>query len=423
LNTLINKSKSIYYGWYILAAAIVLLTYQSVAFVYGMTAFMTPIATSLGWSYAQISLAATIRGLEVGALDPIAGIVVDRWPARRLMILGTIVFTAGVLLLSRATSLWVFYLAYIIMGLGGTFSFSMVPQTILARWFKKNIGKVSGILSMGFSLGGMFVPFIVTGIQAYGWRDMMMYLAFGTLILGLPLALVFRDRPEDYGLLADGAVPINDKVVHRDPVMGFKQVLKLRAFWLIGLASMLQMLAINALTIHIVPYLGSLGMTSTTAALSVTIFSAVALGIRLLYGFLADVIAKKYLMIFSCGVSAVALVMLSALDGKSFAAMVVFSVVYALGVAGSSAMRVPILRDYFGAGNFGTVFGWISVFTVIGGVTGAPLAGWVYDARGTYFPIWLVFAGLCAVAVVFLLMLPKPAAAKDLNVNTGRKHA
>jgi MFS family permease len=145
----------------------------------------------------------------------------------------------------------------------------------------------------------------------------------------------------------------------------------------------------------------------------VTIFSAVALGIRLLYGFLADIIPKKYLMVISCGISAIALVMLSALDGKSFAAMVVFSVVYALGVAGSSALRVPILRDYFGAGNFGTVFGWVSVFTVIGGVTGAPLAGWVYDARGTYFPIWLVFAGLCALAVIFLLMLPTPVSGKQ----------
>ncbi len=418
MNTLINKKKSIYYGWYILAAAIVLLTYQSVAFVYGMTAFMTPMAVSMGWTYAQISLAVTIRGVEVGALDPIAGIVIDRWPARRLMILGTLVFTAGVLLLSRATSLWVFYLSYVIMGLGGTFSFSMVPQTILARWFKKNIGKVSGILSMGFSIGGMFVPFIVTGIQAYGWRDMMMYLAFGTLILGLPLALVFRDRPEDYGMLADGAAPVDTSVAHREPSMTFKQVLKIRAFWLIGLAGMLQMLAVHALTIHIVPYLGSLGMNSTTAALSVTIFSAVALGIRLLYGFLADVIAKKYLMVISCGISAIALVMLSALDGKSFAAMVVFSVVYAFGVAGSSALRVPILRDYFGAGNFGTVFGWISVFTVIGGVTGAPIAGWVFDARGTYFPIWLVFAGLCALAVVFLLMLPTPVVTKPPILKT-----
>ena len=406
-----TKRRSLYFGWFILAGSVILLSYQSVTFVYGLTAFMTPIATSFGWTYAQISLATTIRGLEVGALDPIAGMIVDRWPARRLMILGTIVYALGVLVLSQATSLLVFYLGFLLMGLGGTFCYSMVPQTVLARWFKKNIGKVSGILTMGFSIGGLFVPLIVKGIEAYGWQDLMLYLAGGVVILGLPLSFLFRNRPEDYGLLADGVVPVSAAAPpDGDSIKGFKQVLRMRPFWLIGIAGMFQMTAVYALTIHIVPCLTSLGIDRSTAALSVMILSAVALGVRLLYGFLADIFAKKYIFAFSNAVTTVALVMLSFLNGSSFAAMVIFSVVYAFAVAGSTAMRVPITRDYFGAKNFGTVFGWISVFVVIGSVIGAPIAGWVYDTHDTYFPIWFIFAGFTAVGTVLLLLLPLPAA-------------
>jgi MFS family permease len=342
--------------------------------------------------------------------------LVDRWPARRLMVLGTVVYALGVIVLSQAANLVVFYLGFMIMGLGGTFCYSMVPQTVLARWFKKNIGKVSGILTMGFSIGGIFVPFIVKGIDAFGWRDLMLYLAFGVVILGLPLSLFFRNRPEDYGMLADGVVPSSVTASpDTDAIKGFKQVLKMRAFWLIGLAGMLQMLAVYALTIHIVPCLTSLGMTNTTAALSVTIFSAVALGVRLLYGFLADIFLKKYIYAFSTAITTVSLVMLSFLKGDSFSSLVFFSVVYAFAVAGSTAMRVPITRDYFGAKNFGTVFGWVSVFVVVGSVMGAPVAGLVYDTRGTYFPIWLIFAGLTALATVLLLMLPKPSVGKAYN--------
>jgi len=147
------------------------------------------------------------------------------------------------------------------------------------------------------------------------------------------------------------------------------------------------------------------------------------LGVRLLYGFLADIFAKKYIYAFSCGVTAVALVMLSFLNGDSFASLVIFSIVYAFAVAGSTTMRVPITRDYFGAKNFGTVFGWISVFVVIGSVAGAPVAGWVYDTRGTYFPIWLIFAGITVVAMVLLLMLPSPVAGKPLELKTGIQNA
>jgi sugar phosphate permease len=378
----------------------------------------------LGWTYAQISLATTIRGLQVGAMDPFVGMVVDRYPARRLMVMGTLTYAVGVVILSRATSLAVFYGGFLVMGLGGTFCYSMVPQTVLARWFKKNIGKVSGILTMGFSIGGIFVPFLVRGIDAFGWQRIMLYVALGSAALGLPLALLFRNRPEDYGLLADGAVPVKEKdaTPADDSVIRFKDVLKSRAFWLIGTAGMFQMIAVNALTIHIVPYLTSIGLARETAALSITIFSMISLGVRLLYGFLADTYPKKNIFALTSAITTAALVMLGLLN-TSFALMVGFSIVYAFGVAGSTSLRVPIVRDYFGARSFGKIFGWVSLFSVIGGVAGAPLAGWVYDTRGTYFPIWFVFAGMTVLATFLFLMLPLPDARQRGSLDRGTNRA
>jgi MFS family permease len=404
-----NKS-GIYFGWFILAASVILLSYQSATFVYGFTAFITPMASTLGWTYAEISLATTIRGIQVGMLDPFVGIIVDRWPARTLMILGTLTYAVGVVILAKASNLAVFYLGFLVMGLGGTFCYSMVPQTILARWFKKNIGKVSGILTMGFSIGGMFVPFIVKGIDYFGWQNLMLYLALGVVILGLPLSFLYRNRPEDYGMLADGATPLIDGEVRKAEVSvtGLKQAVKMRAFWQIGIAAMLNMIAVNALTIHIVPYMTSIGMDRKTAALSITIFSMISLGVRLLYGIMADKYPKKNVFTLSSAITTAGLVMLGLLT-NSFTMMVIFSIVYAFGVAGSTALRVPIARDYFGASNFGKIFGWLSLFTVIGGIAGAPLAGWVYDTRGTYFPIWYVFAVMTALSALLFALLPLPA--------------
>ena len=50
-------------------------------FLYGFTAFMTPIAATFGWSYAQVALASSIAGMETGALNPLVGMAADRWPA------------------------------------------------------------------------------------------------------------------------------------------------------------------------------------------------------------------------------------------------------------------------------------------------------------------------------------------------------
>jgi OFA family oxalate/formate antiporter-like MFS transporter len=99
--------------------------------------------------------------------------------------------------------------------------------------------------------------------------------------------------------------------------------------------------------------------------------------------------------------------------------MALFGVIYGLGVSGAMCVRVPITRDYFGVKSFGTIYGILSIFTVIGGVAGAPIAAWIYDTSGTYFPIWYVYAGLTAAGIFLLLMLPKRDAYRKDMVKQG----
>lgn len=405
---------SLFFGWIIVAAAVIITGYNSAMFVYGLTAFLTPIAATSGWSYTQITVATSIRGLQIGMLDPIAGFVVDRWPARRLMLLGTIVFAAGIVIVSRSSNLAVFYVGFLIAGLGSAFCHNMVPMTVIARWFRKNIGKATGILYMGFSIGGLFVPFIVNAIDTYGWQDVMMYLAFGAAVVGVPLALLFRDRPEDYGMQPDGKV--SGEAAGADNVdygMSLKEVVRTRAFWIIGIVGTLQIVAVHAVTVHAVPSMTSAGFERATAAVGVTIFSVVAIFMRLIYGVLADMFTKKYVYALSNGITTVSLVLFGLLDGNSFAMMALFGVVYGMGVSGAMCLRVPITREYFGISSFGAIYGTLSIFTVIGGVAGAPIAAWVYDSSGTYFPIWYIYAGLTAASMVLLLFLPKSRLLKD----------
>ena len=400
----------LFFGWYIVAASVLLTGYHSTIFVYGLTAFLTPIASTTGWTYAQISLASSIRGLEVGILDPLAGIIVDRWPARRLMLIGIVIFALGTICVSQAPNLAVFYIGFLIVGLGSAFCHNIVPMTVIARWFRKNVGKATGVLYGGFSLGGLFVPLIVKAIDTHGWQDVMLYMGFGALIIGVPLSLIYRNRPEDYGLRPDGQAP-DTTGISEATEFGFtlREALRTRTFWLIGLVGTLQIAAVHAVTVHVIPYLESLGTESATAALAVTIFSIMGIGMRILYGFMADKFGAKYIYALSNAVTTVALVIFGFLEGNSFAMVALFGVIYGIGVSGAMVLRVPMVRKYFGIRNFGAIYGTLSVFTVIGGVTGAPIAGWIFDNSGSYFPIWFVFAGFTILAIILLLMLPGTA--------------
>ncbi|MFC2005051.1 MFS transporter [Chloroflexota bacterium] len=408
--------KKVYFGWFIVVAALLLTTYSSLGFIFGFTAFVTPIAATFGWSYAQVSFASSIRGLETGTLDPFLGIAADRWPARRLVFIGICILAIGTILISQATNLAIFYLGFLVVGLGSATSVFMVPTTVIARWFKRNIGKANGILAMGFALGGLFVPLLVKVIDTYGWQDTLIYMAAGTLILGIPLSLVFRSRPEEYGLLPDGEAQNDVKGPSPyDFGTGVKEALKMRAFWHIGLSLMFQMGAMWGVSIHVMPYLTSLGMERSSAADAVWILSLASLAARLPFGVFADIFTKKYVMALSMGLTAVGLVIFGLIDGSSFALVVLFAIIYGIGSAGVSPLRAPIIREYFGVKKFGTIYGLLAVFTTIGSATSAPVAGWVFDIRGVYDPIWFVFAGLAVVGMILILIVP-PASRKAIPV-------
>ena len=62
--------KNIFYGWWIVLACFFIAFYVAGIIFYGFTAFIDPLVAEFGWSYAQISFAASLRGLEMGIMAP-----------------------------------------------------------------------------------------------------------------------------------------------------------------------------------------------------------------------------------------------------------------------------------------------------------------------------------------------------------------
>ena len=88
--------KKFFYGWWIVAACFFLAFYVGGIIFFGFTAFFDPLRKEFGWSYAQISFAASLRGLEMGIFAPVIGILVDRFGSRILIFCGTIAVVAVV---------------------------------------------------------------------------------------------------------------------------------------------------------------------------------------------------------------------------------------------------------------------------------------------------------------------------------------
>jgi len=400
-----------FYGWYIVAAITVIGIIVGGTTYYGFTAMVNPIAATMGWGYAQISLAMTLRGVESGIMNPIMGAVADRWPARRLVFLGITVIVIGLLILSQINSLSMFYISFLVIGLGGSLGMQVVPAVVIARWFRRNTGKAFGIMAAGIGTGGFLVPVVTMMVDTYGWRPFLIGLAISVLVIGLPLSFVFRNKPEDYGLLPDGKPQdgLDDslRMQTEDVSMGVKEALKTRAFWSIGIAFMLQTAGGSAVLLHIMPYLESVGIERSTASMVAMFLPIISIPSLLAFGWLSDIYRRNYIITATMLLSTVGLFLLSIIDGSSLGLIAGFVIVYGAGFGAQMSLRPPIMREYFGSKKFGSIFGLGSIFVTIGAISTPPLAGWVFDTRGVYDPIWLVLSGVCMLGVILMLTLPR----------------
>jgi sugar phosphate permease len=226
--------RKIFYGWWIVASCFLISIAVSGVVFFGFTAFVEPIKEEFGWSYTQISLAASLRGLEMGIFAPLVGFLVDRFGARKLVFFGMATIGCGLILLSSIQSLAMFYCAFLVIAFGAGGCAGVVLTTAVANWFHKNVGLALGAMGSGVGIGGLIIPLIVRLIDVYGWKSSCVILGLSMWAVGIPLSFIIRNRPEEYGCVPDGKTTLNqmtdEKKANEQPEISLRQAFTMRSF-------------------------------------------------------------------------------------------------------------------------------------------------------------------------------------------------
>ncbi len=404
----------VYYGWWIVAASGFVALFISGILYFGFTAFIEPIAHETGWSYAQISLAASLRGLEVGLLAPLAGRLVDRWGPSRLVFAGGLLISAGLLLLSRATSLVTFYGAFLIVALGSSGCTGTVLIAGVVAWFRKRAGLATGIVVSGFGLGGLMVPLIVWLIANYGWRPTLGFLALAALVI-LPVSAILRRKPEQHDEAHGQGSGISDWLSTsgngtspkglRQPGRNSPSVLASSTFWLIALTFTLCLMIQNAIITHIMPYMHSVGVYGAMRTVAATSLPLISIFGRIGFGWLSDRVGSRRSAVVAASMLALGTMCLALVSGTHTWPLVCFVILVGVGFGGTVPLRASLTREYFGREGFGSVFGLLMGITMIGGITGPIVAGLVFDHTGDYRIAWFGGVGLVVTALFLLRSL------------------
>ncbi|MFW6126270.1 MAG: MFS transporter [Chloroflexota bacterium] len=411
----------IFYGWWIVSACAALNLYIGGVFFYGFGAFFDPIRTSFGWSYAAVSFANSLQRLQGGIGAPVVGFIFDKVGPRKLMFFGVSVAGLGFLFLSHISSLWTYYLAFLLISLGFSTGGAGIAMATVVNWFIRRRTLAVALMMTGFGLSGTLVPVVLRVIDAIGWRDTLLYIGIGVWVVGFPIAAMMKHRPEKHGLLPDG-----DTVGTEPPTSGepdileqsvtagarwrevdftVREALRTRAFWLIGLTYTIQVLGTSAIFVHVIPHLTLLEMRSISgyALAGMTVMSLVG---RLGFGWLGDIKDKRYLLVITLALQCVGILLLA--NVSTWWHLIPFLIAYSPAYGGPIPMRPAIIGEYFGRKAFGAIQGLMHTVTIVGGIIGPIFAGWTCDLTGNYHLGFMILAFTSLAAIPAILAAKRP---------------
>ncbi len=414
--TQVSPRPKIFYGYWMVAAAFLCLFMDGGYGVYGFSLFVSNIQKDFGWSRGAIMIGYTIAQMVQAFSHPITGKLVSRYGAGKVIATGALIVGLGFILQSRMNSVWSFYIGYAIIGVGLS-AIGPVPQSyVVSNWFKKRRGTVIGITAAGIGAGGFILSRVIGGylIPGVGWRTS--YLVMGLSVLPLiPLGLLLiKSKPADMGLYPDG-IPASEAAAEakaKPAASGgwsLKMALYTSTFGLICLAYITNGFGHQGVVQSQTPYLQDIGFPLATAAGAL---GSVALGSligKLFFGWLCDKIQAKYALVIGVTLQIVAiLIILSTSQSSPITMMWLYAIVMGLGMGSWMPTMSILVSNNFGLASYGAIYGMTSLVYSLGNSVAPSVAGYMYDATGTYHQVFIIFAIVNAVAIPAILLVRPP---------------
>ena len=348
-----------------------------------------------------MSLLVAAMAFASGISSPIAGRLLERVEARGVILAGTLLSGAGLIVASRANAFAPMLVAYTILGLGLGLSTFVPTALVISNWFGERRGIALGIVMGGQSLGGMVMaPLVSWTIARTGWRAGELVLAAPMFAIVIPLvfALVRSYPPE----ASPSATPRAEAVVGDPfadvPGLEVPQALRTRSFWMIVAAQFLFPLAGAGAFVHMVAYLAGIGYSDAAAAMSLSLVLLFATVGQPLMGVVADRISGRRALALAFALLALSLVML--LAAGAAAMLVAFVLIFGLIVAGPIVLSPLVVAESLGLKRYGSLMGLVGFPFTLGLALGPLAAGMIYDLTSSYARAFELCAGISIVGVV-----------------------
>lgn len=406
--------RKVFYGWWMVAGggAIQVLIGGLMFHAFGL--YVSELKGEFGWSSKTLSGAFSMTRIESGLLGPIQGWAIDRFGPRIMIRIGITLTALGFILFSQIDSVITFYLTFFLIAVGSSLAGFITLVVAIVNWFERKRSLALGLMSSGFSIGGLIVPLVVLSMDQIGWRGTAIAAGIVIFFAGQIVATFIHHRPEDRGETIDGIPPEAPRtsadgkpvVIAAGADFTTREALRAPSFWYISIGHAAAVFIIGALLVHLVSHIEELGHSRATAGWIIALMTAVQLVGQVGGGFLGDRLNKRMLLVICMIGHVVALLLVT--YAASLWMILVFAVLNGLAWGTRGPMQQALRADYFGRSNFGKIMGFSSLIVMTGMTTGPLIAATFADAFGDYRIGFTLLAGVALLGTVFFAIAGPP---------------
>tara|TARA_B110000263_G_scaffold216151_1_gene201552 strand:+ start:2714 stop:4063 length:1350 start_codon:yes stop_codon:yes gene_type:complete len=418
-----------YYGWVVVAASGSAVFARMAPNITTLTIFILPLSQQFGWSRTLISGAVSAGALAALVLSPAVGWAIDRFGARPVLVISVLVLGLAMTSMAWATVPLTFYIAFAAARVVFHTSAPIGASTVSARWFIKKRGRAIGVIFLCGAIGGLvFTMLSAQMIEHFSMKTAWLSIGFVVFVVSLaPSLLLVVERPEDMGLLPDNELPNESPTEDDGPgsrsnistnlsdndSWTLSEAMRTKPFWILFFMGMAMFCVNTGTNVHIGAFYRDQGLSLTLAAVAISFsWSISALGsvgwgwvlekleARRAYSIVFVILSVSSFYLLTVDSTASALVAAALIGSVSSGSNVIISIMYA---------------NYFGRNSLGRIRGVSETGVLLGQAVGPLLAGIIFDSRGSYSLVFLLFGGIALTSSLVVLKAKPPVRPASLN--------
>ena len=414
--TALKLNRKFYYGWMMVFMSGLAFFVSAPGQTYSISVFINAYNQEFGYSSTLISsgysIATTISGLSLIFM----GRAVDRFGARKMMIVAGVMLGLTAFYNSFVSNIVMIFIGFFLLRYFGQGSLTLIPNALVPQWFEKKRAFSISLAGVGNLLATLSIPaFNYFMINAIGWQQAWRVWSLILLVGFVPLVyLLVVNRPEDIGIpmendLTNGdedAVKVSLAKMEKESFT-LKQALKTKEFWFAGIIGMIPSMFTTGITFHFFSMMSLRGVSNDHAAIIIGLVALPAFIMPFIARLVIDRYPVKYVFSVTLVFMILSMLWLAFMVNNALTATM-FILFYGTSVAVQAVALNVLWPNYFGRLYLGSIRGAATVFMVLGSALGPLPFGVGYDLTGGYNHVIIGMILFTSITVFMALSIKQP---------------